>query len=179
MWKITQMEVKRLFEYNYITGVLTWKVNKGNGKGGANIGSRAGSLNDSGYLVTQINSINYRNHRLIWLWYYGYIPRFIDHKDTIKTHNWIDNLKETTKVVNAQNCGNPKDNTSGVKGVYKHNYSLWTARIGINGKSYSLGYYKRMDDAICARLAAEQCLNWDEWESSSPAYKYVKGWRVR
>ena len=30
------------------------------------------------------------------------------------------------------------------------------------------------DDAVCARLAAEQCLNWEGCDSNSSAYQFVK-----
>lgn len=29
-------------------------------------------------------------------------------------------------------------------------------------------------NAVCARLAGEQCLDWEGCDSNSPAYKYVK-----
>ncbi len=37
-----------------------------------------------------------------------------------------------------------------------------------------LGTYDNFDNAVLARLAAEQCLGWAGCDNSSPAYKYAK-----
>lgn len=34
--------------------------------------------------------------------------------------------------------------------------------------------YNPNDEAVCHRLAAEQCVNWPGCDSSSPAYQYVQ-----
>lgn len=49
-----------------------------------------------------------------------------------------------------------KDNKSGVKGVrWNAQRGKWTAHIGFRGRQISLGYFKNKDDAIQARLSAE------------------------
>ncbi|MCP4373526.1 MAG: hypothetical protein GY797_36295 [Deltaproteobacteria bacterium] len=45
----------------------------------------------------------------------------------------------------------------------------------INGINKYLGTYNNFDNAVCARLAGEQCVNWSGCDSNSPAFKYVKG----
>lgn len=70
---------------------------------------------------------------------------------------------------------NNRINTSGIKGVVWHKrHEKWMARIKVNGKLKYLGYYTDFDDAVCARLSAEQCLDWAGCDSSSPAYKHVQ-----
>lgn len=119
-------------------------------------------------------------HRLAWLLHEGYWPEHqIEHIDRDKTHNAWHNLRPVGQQCNNRNVGNRKDNTSGVKGVYWHEaYNNWLARIVVleNGeyKLKHLGYYHDFDDAVCARLAAEQCLNLSGCDSNSPAYRYVK-----
>lgn len=50
-----------------------------------------------------------------------------------------------------------KDNKSGVKGVcFVQKRNKWLASIGFKGKVYNLGYYALKEDAIAARLEAEQ-----------------------
>lgn len=108
--------------------------------------------------------------------YYGYWPENdIDHKDKIKHHNCIRNLRETSRQCNMRNMGNRKDNTSGVKGIHWDKLNKkWKTQISINRKRKTLGYYKDFDNAVCARLAGEQCVGWEGCDSNSPAYQYVK-----
>lgn len=68
---------------------------------------------------------------------------------------WIDENKDTfranrTLVVRSSN-------TSGCPGVRLHKKSgMWQARIVVNGKEISLGYFKDMEGAVDARLSAER-----------------------
>lgn len=170
--KLTQERLKELFDYRE-DGNLIWK--KPEKRQHAKIGDIAGFTNSDGYIVTWINKKQHYNHRLIWCWHHGYFPEgLLDHKDRIKHHNWIDNLKEASKQCNARNTGNPKDNTSGVKGVIKtENGKKWYSQIWVK-KMYNLGSFEDFDEAVCHRLAAEQCLNWSNCDSNSPAYLWVK-----
>lgn len=43
-------------------------------------------------------------HRLAWLYVHGEWPqREIDHKDNVRHHNWIGNLRDVSHSVNMQN----------------------------------------------------------------------------
>lgn len=169
---LTQEELKRQLDYDHFTGLFVWKVSNTNT---IQIGDIAGTMCHD-YINIGINGIVYGAHRLAWLYVYGYLPENdIDHKDRIKHHNWILNLREISRSCNIKNTGNWKTNTSGIKGVYLHKQSnKWIAQIKINYKKKYLGIYKDFDDAVCARLAAEQCFGWSDCDSCSPAYKYVK-----
>lgn len=53
-----------------------------------------------------------------------------------------------------------KNNTSGVTGVSFHSgMGQWYARISFKGKTYSLGYFDELDDAVKARRDAEKELH--------------------
>ncbi|MDP8268225.1 MAG: hypothetical protein P9L97_05800 [Candidatus Tenebribacter davisii] len=41
-------------------------------------------------------------------------------------------------------------------------------------KVKSLGQYREFGNAVCARLAGEQCVDWDKSDLNSPAHKWVK-----
>ena len=59
----------------------------------------------------------------------------------------------------------PKNNTSGVKGVsWYPKYNKWIARINVNKKRISLGYFENFDDAVKARKEAE--LKYYEYKKS-------------
>ncbi len=48
------------------------------------------------------------------------------------------------------------NNTSGHRGVYRRENNRWRASIGFQGKMYNLGSFDRYEDAVEARLKAEQ-----------------------
>ena len=173
MQKLTQERLKELLHYNSETGVLVWKVDRNGTKG---IKSIAGNLKPDGYIQVMVDGKNYKVHRLIWLYIYGYFPEHgVDHINRNPGDNRIENLREASNQCNLRNTGNFITNTSGVKGVcWDKQHQKWHVYIRINGKLKNLDYHKNFDDAVCARLAGEQCLDWSGCDSSSPAYKYVK-----
>ena len=167
--KLSKSELKRNVKYNSKTGHFTRKI----AHGGSKIGDIAGCKKD-GYIEISINDISYYAHRLAWLYVHGYFPEYgVDHKDRIKHHNWIDNLRESTQQCNTRNTGNFKHNKSGVKGVYAKG-EKWIAQIKVNKKGYGLGTFTDFDEAVCTRLCAEQCLDWANCDSNSPAYLHVQ-----
>ena len=50
------------------------------------------------------------------------------------------------------------NNTTGHKGVYRRENNRWRACIGFRGKVYYLGSFENYEDAVKARLAAEEKL---------------------
>lgn len=169
---ITQKRIKELLSYNQDTGIFIWKESLGNR---AIVGNIAGSDKPSGYRQIKIDTIPYLSHRLAWLYVYGYLPEnHIDHINRDKSDNRIKNLREVSRSCNIRNSKIRKDNKSGIKGVTLHPVGKWVSRISTKHKTKTIGYYDSLDEAICARLAAEQCLKWWSCESYSPAYRYVK-----
>ena len=76
----------------------------------------------------------------------------VDHINNIKSDNRLENLRFASRQEQQHNIGIPKNNTSGVKGVYydkSRNY--WRAIIYINGKRIHLGYYKTLEEAKLVR----------------------------
>jgi predicted Fe-Mo cluster-binding NifX family protein len=61
--------------------------------------------------------------------------------------------------LNAINSGLPSNNKSGVKGVCWHKAgNKWTAQIKNDGVKIHLGSYDKLQDAVGARLKAEEDL---------------------
>lgn len=159
--------------YNPYTGIFFWKNNQGS----MIAGTEAGCNRYDGRIQIRIDKKPYLAHRLAWFYSYGYMPENdLDHIDRNPKNNRIDNLREVSRSCNMRNCGNPNTNTSGIKGVcWDKRVGKWQAHITVDIRTYNLGYYHDFDDAVCARLAAEQCLDWAGCDSSSPAYKYTMG----
>lgn len=152
--------------YDKHTGEFTWKSS----------GEPAGSTSAAGYVSINIDGKRYPAHRLAWYITYGYFPEHeIDHVNRDPSDNRLANLREASRQCNARNMDNPSDNRSGVKGVsYCRTNRKWRATIAVNRRNYNLGTYEDFADAVCARFAAEQCLNWHGCDSDSPAYRWVK-----
>jgi len=138
---ITQTLVKDLFEYN--DGVLYWK-NPTSGR--MKKGLRAGRYGKRGYIETGINYKRYKNHRIIFLMFHGYLPEIVDHIDNNKLNNKIENLRAATCSQNLQNAKLSKSNTTGIKGVvWEKDRKYWKAQIMVNGKQIRIGKLESLE----------------------------------
>jgi len=147
---LTQDYLKSIFEYK--DGNLYWKIKTLNK---IPIGSEAGFVDV--YKRIGINGKIYSCHRLIYLFHYGYLPKFVDHIDNNKLNNKIENLREATVSQNACNQKLKKNNTSGIKSVFWHkNKQKWTVAIKINSKLKNLGYYHDIELAELVAIMARE-----------------------
>ena len=169
---ITHSKIKQLFGYAD-NGTLVRKCSTSN----VCAGTTAGYSHGNGYVYISIADKNYLAHRLIWLWHHGYMPEGeLDHINKLKHDNRIDNLREVSRWCNRRNTGNTKANTSGVKGIsWDRQGMCWSAYVYLDSKLRKIGKHCSFDEAVLHRLAAEQCLNWEGCDSSSPAYMYAVG----
>ena len=156
MTELTLELVNKLFRYDKETGDLIRKVNKGTAKAG----DKAGAVNGSGYLLTTIEGVKYRNHRIIFLMHHGFLPACLDHIDNNKLNNRIENLRPATPSQNQCNSGMRKDNTSGVKGVtWFPESSKWRVQIKYNGKRHCYGLYNTLLEATTVIHKAREKLH--------------------
>ncbi len=171
MVKLTYKYINTLLEYNSNTGDLIWKITLSSS---APKGTKAGHLNKDGYIEIGIDRKLYYAHRLAWLLYYKKWPKKrIDHKDRIRHHNWIKNLRDRTQSLNNRNTGNWKSNTSGIKGVsWSKLHEKWEVYITVKEKRKYLGLYKDFNAAVYARYEEEEKYNWSKSDKMSPAKQY-------
>jgi hypothetical protein len=150
---MNQERLKELFDYNPVTGKLTWKINRGSR---ARKGGIAGSKATGGYRQINLDGKVYREHRIIWLYVYGeFPPDYIDHINHDRTDNRICNLRVVTKKQNGQNMKKRNSNTSGITGVSWHKpRSKWCAYIMIDGIKKHLGLFHTKIEAAQRRLQA-------------------------
>lgn len=139
---MTADELRAFLDYDQVTGLFRRR------KSGRSIGWVAAN----GYVYVNIGGTCYLGHRLAWLYVYGeWPPGRLDHKDTVSSHNWIDNLRPATASQNGANANKRSDNTSGVKGVWWDGANKkWRAGIQVSGKTIALGRHDRFDDAAAA-----------------------------
>jgi len=149
---ITQSKLKDLFDYSPVTGMFTRLVTTSNK---SKVGKVITALDSGGYVTVMIDSINYRCHRLAWLYMEGCWPNQIDHDDHDRANNKWDNLKEKSQQDNCRNMSKSKANTSGVTGVtWDKAKNKWAAQISIERSNVSLGRFVDKFEAICARMSA-------------------------
>lgn len=159
---ITQARLKELFDYDNQTGNLIWKIQP---RGRWKLkGKAAGTASSNGYMQINADCHIYRTHRLVWLWHYGTFPKnHIDHVNGVRTDNRIENLREVTRSENMQNLKKATArNKLGFVGVSTHKNGgekKYFARVQLNGKSYSCGYYATPEEAHAAYLEKKRQLH--------------------
>ncbi|MBK8772319.1 MAG: HNH endonuclease [Rhizobiales bacterium] len=154
-WKRSQItieEVNRMVSYCPVTGKLFWKINKQNSGG---IGSECGRTNSAGYRRVVLHGCELKAHQVVWMLHHGEWPSgIVDHANSNKSDNRIENLRLATKAQNAANRKSNSNNTTGVSGVTFHKPTRkWVARIGLNMKRIHIGSFEKKDDAVKAYMA--------------------------
>lgn len=152
MQELTQKYIQSLFDYK--DGELYWKNNRANGK--IKSGSKAGSLSTSKYYQVSLNHKKYKNHRLIFLYHKGYLPKYVDHIDRNKQNNKIENLREATHGQNRSNSKKNINKSSIYKDVCWYKITQkWISQITTNKKVINLGYFiNELDAALAYNKAA-------------------------
>ena len=171
--KLTQEKLREILHYDPVTGLFTW-VESGRGR---KVGSFAGTISADGYRRIMINGETYKSHRLAILYMDGYWPENeVDHINRIRDDNKYCNLREASRQCQMRNCSMRRDNKSGVKGIFWHQKNgKWRAHISILGVDKHLGYFSNFIEACYHRLAAEQCLGYQDCDILSSAKKYILG----
>lgn len=142
---LTADRLRDLFFYDPDVGKFIGK----RGVQGRIAGSVAGYVESRGYVKIKIDGVEYRAHRLAWLYVYGEFPSMdLDHINWDKSDNRIENLRMVTRCENQQNSPIRKDNTSGYKGVtFNKSRGKWAAVIVHKGVAKKLGNFGSAEDA--------------------------------
>jgi hypothetical protein len=151
---LTQARLKELLHYDPETGVFTRLI----GCGGVRAGTVAGYVGNCGYACIKVDWIEYRAHRLAFLYITGsWPPEEVDHINGLKTDNRWMNLRPATSQENKHNNGRPqRDNKSGYLGVRWHKHAKkFQAQIKLDRRNYHLGYFDDPAEAAAAHLAAK------------------------
>jgi hypothetical protein len=153
--ELTQDRLKQLISYDEATGILTRLFSE-------RVVSSEGVTD--GYRQISLDGKQYKQHRIIWLYVYGYFPEEIDHINGIRTDNRLSNLREVTRRENSTNKRIRSDNTSGVTGIhYRKDTGKYVAYIqNLEGKTVRLGSFIIKEDAIQARREVEKLYKYHE-----------------
>lgn len=159
-------ELRKRFSYDPETGLIT---NTKTGK----VYDKAN--NSAGYIQIGVlecgrkadgKSVLIRSHRLAWALYHGQWPCVsleIDHKDGNRGNNRIDNLRLVTHTENSRNAGLPRNNKSGIQGVYWHRgRSKWQVTVQVDGRTRYFGIFEDKEEAARAAREAYQKLGFTD-----------------
>lgn len=140
---LTAERLRELLIYDPDTGMFQWKP-----RPYRRALAQAGSINRKGYRVITIGDRQYNASHLAWLYVYGEWPDDeLDHKDTNRANDRIDNLREAEPVENRANV-HPASN-SGFKGV-RVKRKRAEASIVTRGKGIYLGTFDTPEEAAAA-----------------------------
>jgi hypothetical protein len=151
---MTKEELDLLFEYDYNSGKLIWKVDRG---ACSRNGKVAGFIGSDGYISIEINNKAYKAHRLIWIMIYGKLPNDkVDHINGIRHDNRLCNLRECSHYENMRNRYKNSNNKSGYKGVsWSKDKQKWLVQLMVNKNRIHVGLFNDINDAAEAyKLAA-------------------------
>ncbi len=150
---LTIERLKEVLLYEPLTGLFYWRVLPHKSASNIKVGDVAGSIENTGYIRVWIDGRRYQGHRLAWFYTYGVWPiDRLDHRDRVKSHNWIKNLREADDTQNSINRKVHANNLLGVRGIQMHKASgKYRPRIFIDGKHVSLGLFETLEEAIVAR----------------------------
>lgn len=149
---LTQSRLKALLYYHPSSGDFVW-LQKASCK--TVVGTQAGSICPRGYIQIGIDGEKHRAHRLAALYITGaFFSEDTDHRDTVKHHNWWNNLRPASPSQNGFNVSVGNANTSGIKNIDWHKGSQrWRVSMSVKGKYREFGRFKKRSDAVdvCAQ----------------------------
>jgi hypothetical protein len=164
LWRINKesilkrKELLKLFRYNTKTGKLYYRRKHLNH---IDIRKPIGWLQSEGYLVFQLNKRVYSVARFVYFLHHGTWPKYVDHKNGIRTDNRISNLRSVTKSLNARNRHIHRNGHSFGTHYYKAR-KKWIAQIPNTSEplrqSIFLGYYSTENDAKAAVTAFQRII---------------------
>ena len=168
---LTQKRLKKLINYDPLTGTFTWRVRRGSARKGDIITCR----DSDGYVVVMVDRKLMKSHRLAILYMDGYLPEnTVDHRNRIRHDNRYKNLREASNQCQSRNRPPSSRNTSGIKGVYwSAADKKWKSGVCVNGERKHLGTFTDLENAVYHRYAAEQCLGFPDCDINSSAKQYI------
>jgi hypothetical protein len=156
---LTAQRLREFAHYDPSTGALTRRFAAHSHKAG----KRLGCLRPDGYLVTRIDGVLHRVHRLAWLYVHGEFPAVhIDHIDGGRTNNRITNLRPADDAQNNQNRHRTRcDNvSSGLIGASRsRSKKRWVAKIAVDKRQIYLGTFDTAMEAHMAYLDAKRVMH--------------------
>lgn len=154
---LTAARLRKILDYDPLTGVFRWKVRRGPIMAGV----AAGTMRPNGDIRILVDGKGYYAHRLAWLYVHGRWPKEqVDHINRDRSDNSLGNLREAAHGQNRANSIKNRNNKSGYKGVcYRPNLGLWVAQITHKKTVIYLGCFDSPQKAHVAYVGAASRLH--------------------
>lgn len=153
---IDPAEMRRQFDYDADTGLLRRKVSHRADLIGAVAGTHAKSKGKPANVSLRVNGRLFQAHRVIWAIVHGVDPGpelVIDHVNRNPYDNRLSNLRAVTQRQNMLNCVRQIDREMPTGVTKPSKGSRYHARIAVDGKVHSLGYFLTVKEAADAYAA--------------------------
>ena len=165
---ISQELLHALFTYDPDTGVFIRRVSTSSR---AREGQIAGCIDGDGYYLITVTGIQYRAHRLAWLYMYGAPAEgFIDHINHCRTDNRMSNLRVVTNADNLKNRARAtKRNKLGVLGVsFNKRQNCFESCVHNAGRKVAVSYHDTLRAAAEWYLKTKKHIH-PQWDATSYA----------
>lgn len=177
---LTVAGLRERLDYEPETGLFYWALQR---KSRDVVGTLAGGISTDGYRVIHIDGIDRLGHRLAWAHWFGTFPCVeIDHINSVRNDNRIENLRLADRSQQAQNRGVRSDNKCGIKGCrWDEKEQRYLVRVGFKGKRVIVGRFRYLAEAATAYDAVAKTLFGDfaKLNGVSDADKMLDDRRVR
>jgi hypothetical protein len=153
-------EIRKIFYFDS-SGTLFYKKDSGIW-GRVKAGTIAGGKTHQGYLDVRLKQRCFRVHHIIWALHHGKWPeKMMDHINGNRSDNRIENLREVSDRINAENKHiHQRNNKNGHLGVfYRSSRKRFVATIVVTGKKHWLGSFKTAPEAHAAYITAKRLLH--------------------
>lgn len=135
------------------------------------------SKNASGHMTGQFENVAVYAHHVVWALEHGEWPALaVNHIDGDPANNQIANLRLASQREVTRNQSMHAHNRSGRIGIHRRrDTGKWVAKIGregVEGYQY-LGCFDAMDEAIGARLRAEENTEYHQNHGSRPSRRDI------
>jgi len=154
--------LRSLFDYDALTGVLTWRVRKDVPRwwNTRYAGTQPLATDALGYRRAKITYRDWSGyvsvHRICYLLMHGRLPTIVDHINGVVTDNRAENFRAADDMSNAWNRAANTGTATGCKGVNVIRYTKgpskgsvcgYAARIGHGKNRQYLGFFQTAEEA--------------------------------
>lgn len=157
--------LREVIEYDAETGYFYWLGRKGHRNIDAH-GKMLLGINSQGYYRINFNRVSFLAHRVAWALHHGAWPEgLIDHINRRRTDNRIVNLRVVNHTQNVWNSAPSKSSVARNMAVgvrwrparpEKKAKAHFYATISVGGNERYLGSFGTYEEALKARISAEQ-----------------------
>jgi len=152
---LTKERLLEVLEFDESISRFRWKKRAGNPRFNTQFaGELAGYAYKTpapglAYRSLKVDGMQYKEHRLVWLWYYGEMPEFdLDHLNGDGLDNRPENLRLDTDGTNMRNAVKYSRNTSGYSNVYwQKEVHKWMVQVGIRVGTVYGGLFDDIEEA--------------------------------